>query len=274
MDLVLGNLGNQRCDGADDMGRLERAPHRQFASHLVERGDALAGLERRGVHALVGNQLLDHHFGAFEGRVGRAPVADLPGEDMVVVLAGPVRAVGLVLDVLPQHRRVRRHRLEWVDHHRQCFVGHFDEVDRVGRGLPRFGDDEGDFLVLEEDLLFREHGLHVSRERRHVMQRERFQILGRQHGEHAGDLHRLGDVDRPDPRMGVRRPHKIAIERPRQLEVVDVIALALDEADIFDPLALAAEALQLFGAFFRRRRDRVHSAASWNPAPLILAAAY
>ena len=213
-------------------------------------------------------------LGALEGRVGRAPVAHLPGEDMVVVLAAPMRAVGLVLDVLAQHRRVRRHRLERVDNHRQRFIGHFDEVDRVGRGFPCFGDDERDFLVLEQHLLFRQHGLHVARQRRHVMQRERFQVLGRQHGEHARDLHRLGDVDRFDPRMGMRRAHEIAVERSRQLEVVDVIALALDEADIFDPLALAAEALELFGAFFRCRRDRVHSAASWNCAPLILAAAY
>ena len=193
---------------------------------------------------------------------------------MVVVLALPVRAVGLVLDVLAQHRRVGRHRLERVDDHGQRFIDDLDEIDRVGRGFARFGDDEGDFLVLEQHLLFRQHRLHVARQRRHVVQRERFQFLGRQHGEHAGDLHRLGDVDRLDPRMGVRRAHEIAVERPRQLEVVDVIALALDEADVFDALALAAEALELFGAFFRRRRDRVHSAASWNCAPLILAAAY
>ena len=74
--------------------------------------------------------------------------------------------------------------------------------------------------------------------------------------------------------MGVRRAHQIAIERARQLQVIDVIALALDEADVFDAFAFAAEALQLLGPLFRCRRDRVHSAASLACAPLIWAAAY
>ena len=183
-------------------------------------------------------------------------------------------AVGLVLDVLAQHRRVGRHRLERVDDDGQRFIDHLDEVDGVGRGLPRFGDDEGDFLVLEEHLLFGQHRLHVAGQRRHVVQRERLQFGGGQHREDARDLHRLGDVDRLDARMGVRRAHEVAVERPRQLEVVDIIALALDEADVLDAFALAAEALELFGAFFGCGRDRVHSAASWNCAPLSLAAAY
>ena len=63
VDLVLGDLRDQRRDRADDVRRLERAPDRQLALDLVERGDALAGLERTGVHALIGDQLLDGDVG-------------------------------------------------------------------------------------------------------------------------------------------------------------------------------------------------------------------
>ncbi len=163
------------------------------------------------MHPLIGDQFLDRHLGAFEGRVGRAPVTHLPGEDMVVVLALSVRAVGLVLDVLTQDWRVRRHRLERVDDHRQRLIDHFDEVDRVGRGFARLGHDESDLLVLEEHLLFRQHRLDVAGKRRHVVKRKRLQFLGRQHCEDAGDFHGLGDVDRLDPRMGVRRAHEVAV---------------------------------------------------------------
>ena len=69
----------------------------------------------QGWHARIGDHLLDRDLGLVEGGVGRGLVAGLPGEDVVVVLALAVRAVGLVLDVLADHRRVRRHRLERID---------------------------------------------------------------------------------------------------------------------------------------------------------------
>ena len=64
---------------------------------LSKRGDALAGFQRRGMHALIGDQLLDRDFGVGEGGVGCAFVADLPGEHMVVVLARAMRALVLSL---------------------------------------------------------------------------------------------------------------------------------------------------------------------------------
>ena len=115
VDLVLGDLRDQRGDRADDVRRLERAPDRELALDLVEGSDALAGLERAGVDALIGDQLLDGDVGLAEGRIGRVLVAHLPGEDVVVVLARAVRALGLVLEILAQHGRVRRHRLERID---------------------------------------------------------------------------------------------------------------------------------------------------------------
>src|SRR3546814_12920036 len=68
---------------------------RQLALDLVHRADAGAGLHRRRVDALVGDQLLHGDVGPVERLVGAVLVADLPGEDVVVVAARPVRALGL-----------------------------------------------------------------------------------------------------------------------------------------------------------------------------------
>ena len=115
VDLVLGDLRDQRADRADDVRRLERAPQRELALDLVEGGDALAGFQRARMHARIDDHLLDRHVGLGESRIGRGLVAGLPVEDVVVVLARAVRAFVLVLDVLADHRRVRRHRLERID---------------------------------------------------------------------------------------------------------------------------------------------------------------
>ena len=183
-------------------------------------------------------------------------------------------AVHLVLDVLAQQRRVGRHGLEGVDQHRQGLVLHLDQLDRIGGRIAVLGDDEGDLLVLEQHLLLGQHRLHVARKRRHVVQAQRLQLGGGQHGDDAGKGRRLGDVDLLDPRMAIGRAHEIAIERARQLQIVDVIALALDEADVLDALALATHALQALDAFLAGGRcDLVHSAASCSGRPESLAAA-
>ena len=75
--------------------------------------------------------------------------------------------------------------------------------------------------------------------------------------------------------MGVWAAHEVAEQHARQLDVVDVVALALDEAHVLDALAPAADALQLLGAFAREGGVCVvHSAASLNGAPASFAAAY
>ena len=117
VDFVFGDLGNQRRNGANDMRRLECPPNRQFAFDLVERSDALAGLKRAWMNALIGDQLLDGHVCLSKGDVGCILVADLPIEDVVVMFALAVRAVRLVLDVFAQQRGVLCHRLERVDDH-------------------------------------------------------------------------------------------------------------------------------------------------------------
>src|SRR6202035_6108390 len=98
--------------------------------------------------------------------------------------------------------------------------------------------------------------------------------LGGDHRDTARHGGCLGGVDLLDAGVRMRRTHEVAIQHAGQLEVVDVVALALDEADVLDALASAAHALQLLGALGRGGGHVVHSAASWNGTPAIFAAAY
>ncbi len=275
MDLVLRHGGDQRHHGADDVRGLERAVDREVAGDLVEADDALAGFERAGVHALVAQEVLGRHLGLGEGGVGQLLVADLPVEDVVVVLARSVGAVLLVLDVLAQDRRVVVHRLERIDDDRKGLVLDLDEVGGVGGDIAVGGDDEGDLLVLEQDLAVGEHHLDVAGERRHPGEIDALEVLGGQHREHAGHGLGLRGVDLHDPGVSMARAMEVAVQHPRQLDVVDVIALALGEAHVLDALALAAHALEFFGALERSGKGGVvHSAASLNSRPASLAAAY
>ena len=275
MDLLLGHARDQRDHRADDMGRLERAVDRQIAGDLVEADDALAGLERAGVDALIAQQVLGRDLGFREGGVGQLLVADLPIEDVVGMVARPVGAVFLVLDVLAQDRRVRVHRLERVDDHGKRFIFDLDQVRGVGGDIAVGRDDEGDLLVLEQDLAVGEHHLDVARERRHPGEIDALQVLGGENGDDAGHGLGLGRVDLDDARMGVARAMEVAVQHARKLDVVDVIAAPLGEAHVLDALALAAHALQFFGALKRGGGGGVvHSAASLNSRPAILAAAY
>src|ERR1700691_313770 len=68
---------------------------------------------------------------------------------------------------------------------------------------------------------------------------------------------------------------KVAVQHAGQLDVVDVISAPLGEAHVLDAFALTTHTLQFFGALKRSGRGGVvHSAASLNSSPAILAAAY
>ncbi len=139
----------------------------------------------------------------------------------------------------------------------------------VGGGIAVLGDDEGHLLVLEQDLLVGEHRLDVPRQGRHVVQVQRLEVVGRQHGEHPGYLQRRVLVDPLDPGVAVGGADEVAEHHPRQLDVVHVVALALGEPGVLDALARAAEALELLDALLGGRNLLAHSAAS--PAPALSA---
>ncbi len=211
---------------------------------------------------LIGDQLLRHDLGRGQRLLGGGAVARLPEKDVVRMLPRSVRAVHLVLDVLAQHRRVRVHRLERIDQRRQILVVDVDQLDRVGRGIAVGRDHEGDLLVLEQHLLVGQDRLHVAGERRHVVQIERLEVGGGQDRLDARHLERRLLVDPLDPRMAVRRADEVAEQHAGQLDVVDIVALALGEAGVLDPLPGAAQAFQLRAALARARNRGVHSAAS------------
>jgi hypothetical protein len=212
---------------------------------------ALAGFERTGVDALIAEQVLGLDLGLHEGRVGQLLVADLPVEDVVRMAPRPVSAVLFVLDVLAQDGRPLIHRLERVDDDGERFVLDLDQVRGVRGDIAVGGDDEGDFLVLEQDLAVGEHHLNIARERRRPGEIDALEVLGGQNGDHAGQRLRLRRIDLDDARVGVARSVEVAVQHAGKLDVVDVIAAALGEAHVLDALAFAAHALQLFGALDR-----------------------
>jgi hypothetical protein len=190
------------------------------------------------VGAVVVDHLLGHHVGACDDGLGRGLVALFPGEDVVVVLAGPVGAGHLAFEVLAQDRRVGGERLERVHDDGEFGVFDLHRLDPVGGGVAVGRDDEGDLLALEEDLAVGEHHLLVARQRRHPVEAEGGEVGGGEHREDARHLERRVLVDRHDAGVGVGAADEIAEEHSGQLDVVDVVALALGEAGVFHALAL------------------------------------
>ena len=196
---------------------------------------------------------------------GPRRVADLPGENVVVVLARPVSAAGLVLQIVTQNWCGCSHRPVGIDERRQLFVFDLDHIDRVGSDVAILGDDEGYFLALKQHLLVGQYGLNIAGEGWHPVQLQRFQVFSGQHRLDAGQCERSVFFDRFDAGMAIRRADEITKQHARQFEVVDVVALALRKADILDALAPGTEA-------FEPLRPRLgglglgrHSAASLAP---------
>ena len=218
----------------------------------VEVGDDAARLERRRVAARVDDVAAHDGVGLGERAVGGLLVAGLPRRAReVVALAGLVVA---------DQRRVGVERLARVDDRRQRLVLDVDQRQRVVGRVLVGRDHERDLLALEADLVAREHGLRVVGDRRHPRQAERLEVLG---GDDRGDVRvreRRRGVDRDDPRVRVRAAQHRAVDHPRQPDVVEVGALAADEARVL--LALQpAEADRALG----RRAGKVLDVAMLMP---------
>ena len=218
-----GRPGDQRVHRAVGVRRLGVGVERELARHRVHVGDRAARLHRRRVRPRVEHLLLDDHVGARERGLGGGGVAGLPVEDVVV---------GLALLVVADDRRVGVERPLGVHHGSDHLVLDVDQLERVARRVAVVGDDERDLLALEAHLVGGEHGLRVVRHRRHPRQPERLE-----HGAGDDRVHlrvRLGGggVDRHDPGVRVRAAQDRAVQHAGQVDVVDVAALAADEADV------------------------------------------
>ena len=235
-DHVLGQLGDQRDRGPDDVRRLRRHVDGQLRRGPVEVRDRPAALDRRRVRARVVQPQLGDHVGLLEGAVGARRVADLPVVDDVV---------GLVLLVVPDHGRAVGHRLHRVDDDRQRLVVDVDRLAGVLGDVRVVGDDAGHLLALEPYLVGGQHGLGVVGQGRHPGQVAGRHHLAGQHQVHAGDVPGLAGVDRLDPRVRQRAAQDLHVQHAGQRDVVGVVALAPDEAVVLDALAARAEPADL-----------------------------
>jgi hypothetical protein len=180
-----------------------------------------------------------------ERRIHTILVTGLPGEDVIGVSALAVADLRLVGDVLANDRRVRRHGLVRVDDRGQLLVVDFDRIRAIRRTITVAGDHHRDLLQLKANLLAGEHRLHVAADRRHPVELDRLQIVGDEDRDDARHRERLGLVDRLDARMGIGTAHDRAEQHARQLDVVDIRALAADEAGILLAQSGDAQSLQL-----------------------------
>jgi hypothetical protein len=103
----------------------------------------------------------------------------------------------------------------------------------ASRGVAIVGDDEGHLLTLEANLVGGEHRLGVVAQRRHPRQ---LQAVEHGAGDHGLDLWMSlgrGSVDRDDLGVGVGAAQDRPVQHPGQVDVVDVVALAAHETDVF-----------------------------------------
>ncbi len=245
-----------RVDGAVGVRRLVAVVDVELPGLRVEVGDDAARLERRRVAARVDDVARDDRVGLGECAVGRLLVTGLPrGAREVVALSGLVVA---------DQRRVGVERLAGVHDRRQRLVLDVDQLQGVVGRVLVGRDDERDLLALEAHLVAGEHGLGVVGDRRHPRQAQRLEVLG---GDDRGDVgmrERLGRVDRDDARVRIRAAQDGAVHHAREPDVVEIVALAADEARVL--LALQpAEADRALGG----GAGKVLGGGHWS-MPLVL----
>ena len=200
---------------------------------------AAARLDGRDVDARDVDVLRDVDLGRGQGGVGGVLVARFPVPDEVRLL---VRAL-----VGAQDDGARLEGLEGVDDHGQGLVVDVHGRGAVGSDVARGGHDRGHLLRLVLDGIGGQHHLGVAGQGRHPVQAGLLQVGAGDDGEHAGDGQRLGRVDALDRCVGIRAAHDVQPQHARQDDIVDVLALATDEARVLLALDGVAHAPD-FGA--------------------------
>ncbi len=241
-DLLLGQTRDHREHRADRVGGLRGHVDRGLPGRRVHVGDTPAGLEWSRVAPRVERVERDDLVGRGERRVGGLLVAALPVVDAVV---------GLVFLVGADHRRVRLERTLRRHHRLERLVVDVDQLEGVLRDVGVLGDHRRDLLALEPHLVGDEHRLGVVAHRRHPGEVVlRHQLAGHD-GDHAGERLSARGVDRVELRVRVGAAQDRHVEHAGQLHVVDVVALAPDEAVVFDAADAVAQSADLFGVGHR-----------------------
>ena len=258
------------------MRRLEGAVDGELALDLVDRADALAGLQRRRMGALVGDQLLDRHRGLGEGARrsarGRRPSSRRCG---CSACAGHARRS--VLSPMSSRSTGASSSIAL----KGSISGGSGSYSTSTASMPSSAAISG-----RRRRRRRPPGSGTAPCRRPAPSARRRPSVGIQASFTVFSFSAVRTASTPGTfsaalssiflmrACGMGRADEVAEQHAGQLDVVDVVAPALGEADVLDALALAAHAFECGGALFPRGSEVVHSAASWNSTPLILAAAY
>ncbi len=244
--------GQQR---GDDVDRVEvEAPPEVAADGRLQHAHAVAGRSQRlGQVSLIEERHLgrrphrqpvleipvgDRHHRAQAGRGDEVqPVLTLDhggggGErGLDVAVAELVAQVGVIRrPPLVHQRRARPHRRHRIEHGGQLCVLDLDEVERCLRDGRALGRHRGDLVAHTADLVRLQRDLVLGEAERVLLD-----LDAGEHGQHAGQRRRPCRVDPHDPRVGVPGSQDLAVDQPRQRQVVQVARAA---GDLVGPVAL------------------------------------
>jgi len=171
-------------------------------------------------------------------------------------------------------------RLFRIDHRVERVVVHVDQVERILRAVGVGGDRDHHRLADVTHLADRERGMEWdSLGRCHARQRADLvlDVLAGQQADHARRATRCRQVDGIYFRVRVRAAQYDRRQHPRQPDVVDVDALALDEPRVLAPLDALAHELRdhrhrLLLLWIHARAVRERCQAATLPERILLAA--
>ena len=155
--------------------------------------------------------------------VSRFSVAYFPVEDVVVLL----------LAVFTENRRVGIHSLFWIDQYWKFFVLNLNEFCGIGSSVAVFGHNERDLLRLEQNFAGGQHHLLVIGQSGHPGKIGLGEILTSDDGEYSRKLLRIFCVDALNASVRIGAAHHLPVDHTGQMDVIHIVALALDEPQVF-----------------------------------------
>ena len=167
-------------------------------------------------------------------------------------------AFGLTGQVVADHGCTRLQCGIGVKHHWQLFVFDFDSFYCIGSNVAVVGDDDGHFLHLEVNFLVGQNSSYITRQRGHPVQLEGLEVIGSQDGVHTRNGKCCFFVYFDNTTMRNGRAHNVHVQHAGHLDIVYVVALALDKASVFFAQARSAHASQREFAGFNGEYRCVH----------------
>jgi hypothetical protein len=215
--LALGHPQHGGQAVADHHRRLGGVPYRQPLGLGVPIGDDAARLDRRRAAAVVAEAATQHQGSGLSSGV----VVTLFLVDARCDIAGEV--------VMDPHRAGRQGALD-VDDRRQGLVFDGNVGERIFGNVAALGHHHGHRLADMANFAARQRHLGALVEdrafdgRRRHQQRARFpivaEIVGGEGGYHAGPLPDPQQIDRAQPRMGVRAAQEGDVQHPRPRDII------------------------------------------------------